>query len=562
MDDKLLPGSRDLSENFLDAREFLGHDYRPPSNEQQVALMRRNRNFFTSAEDNLVLRGVNLYGEKQWILLADRFLPDRSVHIISQRYSKICEMIYRAHGVSIDSDGDLLPVPKHDSIDDIAPAIVAKLEPVEPPAVLNVHRWSLQEDLALLKIVPIMGNMWAEIAVRLFPHRDRGHLRKRYQVLERRIKNAVQRNNKSLLARKQAMRVSRGSVNHAAAILASARQQSPEQPLVLGVPDSSRAAVETLADGDTTQWSAKLQELLHDNTENMVASTLAMELSKSPSKMAAALADESTQDSFAGMNMNEDPSGFSMLKSAMSGTPSRAAWADSRASSKPAGSLFAGVVERTWQGPAARAQTKTERATQAVVPSQMKPPPPTVPAASMESPQKQNPSHSLLQAPMTPLQPSAPPMPGMTPIPLSEFMPDSGQKSTGGNFMSPSMQLSNLGASEFDASQLNRMFDDMPSPPPRPPALQLELASPPQGQQLPPTPPSAASTPNQASKPLFGHDATLLENDFEAITALNSLSHSPMASDSLPKRSSTAGQSLFSKVVGAKPVNKKRKLQF
>ena len=37
------------------------------------------------------------------------------------------------------------------------------------------------------KATPIMGNAWAEIATRLMPHRDRGHIRKRFQVLQRRI---------------------------------------------------------------------------------------------------------------------------------------------------------------------------------------------------------------------------------------------------------------------------------------------------------------------------------------------------------------------------------------
>jgi hypothetical protein len=38
-----------------------------------------------------------------------------------------------------------------------------------------------------------MGSMWAEVRARYIPHRDRGHLRKRYQVLERRIKATVGR---------------------------------------------------------------------------------------------------------------------------------------------------------------------------------------------------------------------------------------------------------------------------------------------------------------------------------------------------------------------------------
>jgi hypothetical protein len=75
------------------------------------------------------------------------------------------------------------------------------LKKVFPPAILNVHRWSLDEDLILLKAVPVFGPMWAEIRVRLLPHRDRGHIRKRYQVLERRIKatwNRIKKQSKAI----------------------------------------------------------------------------------------------------------------------------------------------------------------------------------------------------------------------------------------------------------------------------------------------------------------------------------------------------------------------------
>ena len=48
-----------------------------PLTPAQVTALRRNRNLFTAGEDNLILRGVNLYGEKEWALVSDRFLPDR-----------------------------------------------------------------------------------------------------------------------------------------------------------------------------------------------------------------------------------------------------------------------------------------------------------------------------------------------------------------------------------------------------------------------------------------------------------------------------------------------------
>jgi hypothetical protein len=198
VDDTCIPAMKDLSLNFCDPMEYLGEDFELPCNEEQQLFLRRNRNLFSSGEDNLVLRGVNLYGEKQWILIADRYLPDRSVNIISQRYSKLCVMLYKAHGIDIDPKGNLIQPPKLESVDDIDEVRVTKLglSTVEPPAILNVHRWSLEEDLTLLKAVPLMGHMWAELGARLIPHRDRGHLRKRYQVLERRVKATVTRSTK------------------------------------------------------------------------------------------------------------------------------------------------------------------------------------------------------------------------------------------------------------------------------------------------------------------------------------------------------------------------------
>ena len=198
IDEAAIPGTRDLAQNYCDPKEYLGPSFSGPCTEEQQTFLRRNRNLFTSGEDNLVLRGVNLYGEKQWILIADRYLPDRSVNIISQRYSKLCLMLYKAHGIDIDPKGNLKPPPKLESVDDIDEEKVTELglQAVNPPAILNVHRWSLEEDLTLLKAVPLMGHMWAELGARLIPHRDRGHLRKRYQVLERRVKATVARSAK------------------------------------------------------------------------------------------------------------------------------------------------------------------------------------------------------------------------------------------------------------------------------------------------------------------------------------------------------------------------------
>lgn len=192
----LIPSSRDLSEHFIDVKDYFGNDFKPPCTADQESILRRSRNMFTSGEDNLVMRGVNLYGEKQWLLVADRFLPDRSAHIVSQRYNRICTLLYKANGVKINDEGNLETPPKCETVDDVDPAKLLAIQRVGPPAILNVHRWSLEEDLSVLKAVLVLGSMWAEIAARVLPHRDRGHIRKRYQVLSRRVRSAVQRTSK------------------------------------------------------------------------------------------------------------------------------------------------------------------------------------------------------------------------------------------------------------------------------------------------------------------------------------------------------------------------------
>ena len=197
-DKKMIPGRPGLIDHMTYPKELLGPKFTPPADSYQEEQMRRNRNQFTSGEDNLILRGVSLYGEKEWLMISDRFLPDRPVSAISQRYSRLCLLLYRAAGINIGPNGDLDPPPKHPKgAEDLDLEAISKIPPVEAPARFSVHRWSLDEDITILKAVPLMGYLWAEIGNRLIRHRDRGHLRKRYQVLERRVKAAVKRESKT-----------------------------------------------------------------------------------------------------------------------------------------------------------------------------------------------------------------------------------------------------------------------------------------------------------------------------------------------------------------------------
>lgn len=186
-----------MSENFVDVKDILGDDFKAPCSKKQEKLLRRSTNMFTSAEDTLLLRGVNLYGEKQWSEIGSRFLPERSFHNISLRYNKLCLMLFRSRGIKIDENGQLETPPKYERLKDVDKAKLAMIKKAPRPAIMNVHRWSWEEDLTILSAVSVMGNMWSEIEKRFIPHRHRANIRKRYQVLERRCKSAVQRSFKA-----------------------------------------------------------------------------------------------------------------------------------------------------------------------------------------------------------------------------------------------------------------------------------------------------------------------------------------------------------------------------
>ena len=45
--------------------------------------------------------------------------------------------------------------------------------------------------MTILKAVVVTGRLWAKITTRFIKHRNPGHLHRKYQVLERRIKSAI-----------------------------------------------------------------------------------------------------------------------------------------------------------------------------------------------------------------------------------------------------------------------------------------------------------------------------------------------------------------------------------
>lgn len=659
VDDSYIPGSKDLSENFCEGKEFFGESFQPPCTEEQQMFLRRNRNLFTSGEDNLVLRGVNLYGEKQWILIADRYLPDRSVNIISQRYSKLCVMLYKAHGVNIDSKGNLKEPPKLESVDDIDNNKVKEvgLKKVEPPAILNVHRWSLEEDLSLLKAVPIMGHMWAELGARLIPHRDRGHLRKRYQVLERRVKATITRSAKGDTNIHKASRLQGGlrktnnpvvsikptlvklgskttstrglpkkavtrktappsskvppmSIETAAASLtflrphksatpstnassmkastkgthygstatsllskhpgkvipviklnpttrkpAVSKRPPPKLPVAkstmqmkptgmeghLNV-DSSRAAFEKLVDGTSEEWSqmSRMKKMLENDDESQAADAIVSHLARSPVTSSLSKLPQLELDS-------NSMSGLSILHS----EASRQATANVesiKSSSNSGTSIMARVLEGASKSSDHEIKFQAKR----------KEPPSAT--GNMESPRKRPAKNATVLS--TPL-PSTPKRPNFfstsgTPIGLSPaFRASPGIRNSTGITLTPNpfspnpnsvMQLvgdESMGASMFVDFQISEESRK---------ELLLE------GKQQPqhdPTPPPLTSPKNS----MLGEQ--LLQNDLEAISALNSLSNSPARPKGQGEPKKQAKRSLFAAVVGGtRQKDPKKKLQF
>jgi hypothetical protein len=107
--------------------------------------------------------------------------------------------------------------------------------------------------------------------------------------------------------------------------------------------DCSRAAFEHMAnDGDCSQMK-RIGEIIDMNeSDNDAASTLITQLAKSPVKAKPLERPGNSSFSFAGMDMYEEPSGLSMLKSVIDYSPIKKIEPNSRESSR----LFAGV-ERT-----------------------------------------------------------------------------------------------------------------------------------------------------------------------------------------------------------------------
>ena len=69
-------------------------------------------------------------------------MPERGVNLILQRHSKLCVILYEAHGIRISDDGDLDPPADSEHAGEIDDSSIAHLIPATAPVCMNVHRWS------------------------------------------------------------------------------------------------------------------------------------------------------------------------------------------------------------------------------------------------------------------------------------------------------------------------------------------------------------------------------------------------------------------------------------
>ena len=136
----------------------------------------------TKSEDNLILRGRNLFGEKSWEEVSRRFFPPmQEIRSLYHRHDTLTCLIMERNGV------DLITEPKYaprstksssnncgntnnvnntlkgkDSLNPTAASIFEEtqlqygLQRVRLPDTYGLSRWSIQEDVMLMKAANIV----------------------------------------------------------------------------------------------------------------------------------------------------------------------------------------------------------------------------------------------------------------------------------------------------------------------------------------------------------------------------------------------------------------------
>jgi hypothetical protein len=322
-------------------------------------------------------------------------------------------------------------------------------------------------------------------------------------------------------------------------------QPYPNQALHQHNEEGSREAFEDLAQGYEGDWSqmSRMQKMMENDTESMVANAIVSQLAKSPAK------PQNDGGAISGhfVDNDDDNNGFSMLDTYGS-SPAKVPRAEGV-------SFLDGVLERTRQADPSRAFPVAEPGETAT----MKPPP-----AGPSTPNR----HTTFSTSTTPIGLS----PGFRP---GGMLPPSASKYN----RSPGMSVDS-----FTAGAVSKMLADSPAANSSSGNSMVgynlsgvfdmsdhsQQAS--EGGDRTPR----ASPTKTPTRPLFGDDATLMENDLEAISALNSLSNSPAlplmkrpaSSQDRPEDGIGGGgqsrQSLFATVIGGvkEKESRKKKLKF
>jgi hypothetical protein len=333
------------------------------------------------------------------------------------------------------------------------------------------------------------------------------------------------------------------SFNVGAADLSSAHPQPyPNQALHQHNEEGSREAFEDLAQGYEGDWSqmSRMQKMLENDTESMVANAIVSQLARSPAKPRNASSGHFADN-------DDDNNGFSMLDTYGS-SPAKVPRAEGA-------SFLDGVLERTRQVDPSRASLGTEPGDAAA----MKPP-----LAGPSTPNR----HTTFSTSTTPIGLSPGFRPGgMLPPSASKYNRSPGisvDSFTAGavsKMLADSPAANSSSGNSMVGYNLSGMFDM---------SDHSQHAS--EGGDRTPR----ASPTKTPTRPLFGDDATLMENDLEAISALNSLSNSP-ALPLMKRPASTqdrpgdgiggggeSRQSLFATVIGGvkEKESRKKKLKF
>jgi hypothetical protein len=84
IEEPMLPGVSDISLTLTDPKEVFGNEVSDFATDDQKLRLRKNRNQFTAAEDNLVLRGVVRPVDLICVLRSTRqiFLTNRAVNTV------------------------------------------------------------------------------------------------------------------------------------------------------------------------------------------------------------------------------------------------------------------------------------------------------------------------------------------------------------------------------------------------------------------------------------------------------------------------------------------------